>query len=85
LGGPATGKGTQCAKLVEEFGYQHISTGDLLRIEMDRGTPEGEDIKKMMAEGQLVPNQMTIQLLIKAIMSRPSKKYLIDGFPRSLD
>ena len=39
----------------------------------------------MMAEGQLVPNQMTIQLLIKAIMSRPSKKYLIDGFPRSLD
>ena len=36
LGGPATGKGTQCAKLVEEFGYQHVSTGDLLRIEVEK-------------------------------------------------
>ena len=56
LGGPATGKGTQCTKLVEEFGYQHVSTGDLLRAEMAKGTPEGEDIKRLMAEGQLVPN-----------------------------
>lgn len=85
LGGPATGKGTQCAKLVEEFGYQHISTGDLLRHEIAKGSPEGEEIKKIVADGGLVPNSLTTQLLVKGIMARPSKNYLIDGFPRTVE
>jgi hypothetical protein len=60
LGGPASGKGTQCAKLVEEFGYTHISVGDLMRAEKDRGSKDGEKIKKIMAEGGLVPFELTV-------------------------
>jgi adenylate kinase family enzyme len=56
LGGPGTGRGTQCAKLVEEFGYEHISTGDVLRKEMAKDTKEGADIKKIVGEGGLVSN-----------------------------
>lgn len=85
LGGPASGKGTQCAKLVEEFGYRHLSAGDLLRIEMDKGTREGEKIKKLMAQGALVPQEVTVQLLVNAMIANPSKNYLIDGFPRSTE
>jgi UMP-CMP kinase family protein len=85
LGGPASGKGTQCAKLVEEFGYKHLSAGDLLRIEMDKGSREGEKIKKIMAQGALVPQEVTVQLLVNAMIAYPSKNYLIDGFPRSVE
>jgi len=85
LGGPASGKGTQCEKLVEEFGYTHISTGDLMRAEMKKGTKEGEEIARIVGEGQLVPYQLTVQVLINALIATPSKNYLIDGFPRALD
>jgi len=85
LGGPASGKGTQCEKLVEEFGYTHISTGDLMRAEMKKGTKEGEEIARIVGEGQLVPYQLTVQVLINALIANPSKNYLIDGFPRALD
>ena len=74
LGGPASGKGTQCEKMVEEFGYTHISTGDLMRQEMaevsyksiniifysNQGTKEGEKIKKIVADGDLVPFELTV-------------------------
>lgn len=60
LGGPASGKGTQCAKLVEEFGYTHISTGDLMRAEIASGSAEGQEIKKIVAEGGLVPHELTV-------------------------
>lgn len=60
LGGPASGKGTQCEKLVEEFGYTHISTGDLMRAEMNKGSKEGERIRKIVAEGGLVPYELTV-------------------------
>lgn len=60
LGGPASGKGTQCSKLVEEFGYRHISVGDLMRAEADKGTKDGEKIKKIMAEGKIVPHELTV-------------------------
>jgi adenylate kinase family enzyme len=85
LGGPASGKGTQCEKLVEEFGYTHISTGDLMRAEMKKGTKEGEQISKIVGEGGLVPFELTVQVLINALISNPSSVYLIDGFPRALD
>lgn len=84
LGGPASGKGTQCAKLVEEFGYTHISTGDLMRAEIASGSAEGAEIKKIVAEGGLVPHELTVQVLVNALIANPSKNYLIDGFPRSV-
>jgi len=94
IGGPASGKGTQCAKLVEEFGYTHISVGDLMRLEKDKvglkfitvkGTKDGEQIKKIMADGGLVPFELTVQILINGLIANPSKNYLIDGFPRAVD
>ena len=85
LGGPAAGKGTQCDKLVEEFGYQHISTGDLMRAEIDKGTREGDRIKKIVSSGGIVPHETTVQLLLNAMIANPAKNYLIDGFPRAVD
>mmetsp|Transcript_22762 Transcript_22762/g.21968 ORF Transcript_22762/g.21968 Transcript_22762/m.21968 type:complete len:122 (+) Transcript_22762:7-372(+) len=85
LGGPASGKGTQCAKLVEEFGYTHISSGDLMRAEIQKGTKDGERIKKIVAEGGLVPCELTVGVLINGLIANPSKNYLIDGFPRATD
>lgn len=85
LGGPASGKGTQCAKLVEEFGYTHISTGDLFRAEVQKGSREGEMMKRIMNEGGLIPYQLTVRVLVNALIAQPSKNYLIDGFPRAID
>jgi len=85
LGGPASGKGTQCEKIISEFGYTHISTGDLFREEMKSGSKIGDRIKGIIAKGDLVPFQLTVQVLINAMLARPSKTYLIDGFPRSVE
>ena len=85
LGGPASGKGTQCEKIVEEFGFTHISTGDLMRQEIQKGSKEGEQVKKIVAAGGLVPFELTVQILINALIATPSKTYLVDGFPRAID
>lgn len=84
LGGPGAGKGTQCAKLVQDYGFQHLSAGDLLREEQDRpGSEFGEMIKTYIKEGTIVPMEVTIQLLenaMKAAMEKDKKSlFLIDG------
>src|ERR1700755_3412662 len=83
LGGPGSGKGTQCAKLVKDFGFKHLSAGDLLREEQDRpGSQFGELIKTYIKEGQIVPMEVTIQLLENAITAAIEKEnkrqFLID-------
>jgi UMP-CMP kinase len=83
LGGPGSGKGTQCSKLVEEFGVQHLSAGDLLRAHMKGGSPEGEMVAGMIAQGQIVPSHVTISLLQRAMADSGKEKFLIDGFPRN--
>ena len=87
LGGPASGKGTQCEKIVQDFDFCHISTGDLMRNETAKNTKLGEQIKKIQKEGKLVPFEITVQVLINGLISTPSKTgtYLVDGFPRALD
>ena len=55
-GGPGCGKGTQCERVVSEFGLSHLSAGDLLREEVARGSPQGQAIQEMMREGRLVPS-----------------------------
>lgn len=90
LGGPGAGKGTQCQKLVADYGFKHLSAGDLLREEQDRpGSQFGEMIKTYIKEGTIVPMEVTIQLLenaMKSAMEMEKKKlFLIDGFPRKLD
>ena len=83
LGGPGAGKGTVCAKIVAEFGFVHLSAGDLLRAEQNSGSKHGEMIKTMITEGKIVPSEVTVGLLEKAMDSSTTKKFLIDGFPRN--
>ncbi|KAK0632850.1 UMP-CMP kinase [Immersiella caudata] len=92
LGGPGAGKGTQCARLVSEYGFTHLSAGDLLRAEQERpGSEFGDLIKQCIKDGAIVPMEVTVQLLENAmtetIKSKPGapKKFLIDGFPRKMD
>ncbi|XP_011031636.1 PREDICTED: UMP-CMP kinase 3 [Populus euphratica] len=83
LGGPGSGKGTQCAKIVEHFGYTHLSAGDLLRAEIRSGSENGTMIQNMIKEGKIVPSEVTIKLLQKAMQDSGNDKFLIDGFPRN--
>jgi len=100
LGGPGAGKGTQCDKLVSEFGFSHLSAGDLLRAEQHReGSEYGELIRTNIKEGIIVPSEITVKLLYNAIASELEKhkddvehgwgngkgRFLVDGFPRQMD
>ncbi|XP_004234938.1 UMP-CMP kinase isoform X2 [Solanum lycopersicum] len=83
LGGPGSGKGTQCLKIAETFGFDHIGAGDLLRKEMHSDSENGAMIQKLMKEGSIAPSEVTVKLIKKAIESAENRKFLIDGFPRS--
>lgn len=90
LGGPGAGKGTQCANLVRDYGFTHLSAGDLLRAEQDRkGSQYGDMIRSYIKEGTIVPMEVTIQLLENAmkdaIKHKDNRMFLIDGFPRKMD
>jgi len=98
LGGPGAGKGTQCARLVEDFGFCHLSAGDLLRAEQHRqGSEYGILIQTCIREGTIVPMEVTIKLLENAMRSALEGgnvgpgwgdgrgRFLIDGFPRKMD
>uniref|UniRef100_A0A3B3DMX0 UMP-CMP kinase n=1 Tax=Oryzias melastigma TaxID=30732 RepID=A0A3B3DMX0_ORYME len=91
LGGPGAGKGTQCSRIVENYSYTHLSAGDLLREERAReGSEFGQLIDNHIKEGQIVPVQITINLLKKAMEDTMQKdetkfRFLIDGFPRNED
>ncbi|XP_061997205.1 UMP-CMP kinase 3-like isoform X1 [Rosa rugosa] len=83
LGGPGSGKGTQCANIVQHFGFTHLSAGDLLRAEIKSGSENGTMISNMIKEGKIVPSEVTIKLLQKAMLESGNDKFLIDGFPRN--
>ncbi|XP_044491924.1 UMP-CMP kinase 3-like isoform X2 [Mangifera indica] len=83
LGGPGSGKGTQCENIVNHFGYTHLSAGDLLRAEIKSGSENGTMIQNMIKEGKIVPSEVTIKLLQKAMLESGNDKFLIDGFPRN--
>ncbi|KAL3537149.1 hypothetical protein ACH5RR_000515 [Cinchona calisaya] len=83
LGGPGSGKGTQCANIVQHFGYIHLSAGDLLRAEIKSGSENGTMIQNMIEEGKIVPSEVTIKLLQQAMEESGNDKFLIDGFPRN--
>ena len=85
LGGPGSGKGTNCSKIVEEFGYVHLSAGDLLREERNSGSALAGMINTFIAEGKIVPAEITVRLLRAAMEKSHSNKFLVDGFPRDID
>jgi len=85
LGGPGSGKGTQCAKIVEKYGFCHLSTGDLLREEVKSGSKRAEEMNAIMAKGELVPLETILELLREAMLKRADcKGFLIDGYPRDV-
>ncbi|XP_015637025.1 uMP-CMP kinase 2 isoform X1 [Oryza sativa Japonica Group] len=82
LGGPGSGKGTQCVRIASDFGFAHLSAGDLLRSEISTGSEKGELILNIIKEGKIVPSEITVELIRKAMESSDAKRVLIDGFPR---
>lgn len=85
VGGPGSGKGTQCVKIAEKYGFKHLSSGDLLRDDVKSGNPRGEKLDKMMKAGQLVPLEVVLDLIKEAmIASKNAKGFLIDGYPREV-
>ncbi|HMF53764.1 MAG TPA: nucleoside monophosphate kinase, partial [Edaphobacter sp.] len=84
LGAPGVGKGTQAQRLMADFGIPQISTGDILRDNIARGTDLGKAAKGLMDQGQLVPDEM-VNDMVKARLSRPDveRGYVLDGYPRT--
>ncbi len=84
FGPPGSGKGTQSAKLITRYGLKHLSTGDLLRDEINNKTPLGIEAKNFMDRGQLVPDLVVIGMINAALEAHPDiKGFLFDGFPRT--
>ncbi len=84
VGAPGSGKGTQAATITKEFKVAHISSGDLFRDEQERGTDLGLLAKQYMERGELVPNEVTIEMILGRIeRSDCVNGYILDGFPRN--
>ena len=86
FGAPGSGKGTQAKLISKEFGIPQISTGDILREHISRGTELGKVAKTYIDEGKLVPDEIVISL-VKERLSLPDckKGYILDGFPRTIE
>lgn len=85
FGPPGSGKGTQAAKIVDQYQLVHISTGDLFRYEMGNDTPLGMKAKDYMAKGELVPDSITIGMLRNKVEAHPDARgFIFDGFPRTI-
>jgi adenylate kinase len=85
FGPPGSGKGTQSARLVEKYGLIHLSTGDLLRSEINRQTQLGMEAKAIMDRGELVPDAVVVGMIASAVDSNPGVGgFLFDGFPRTV-
>ena len=84
LGAPGAGKGTQAQRIAEKYGIPHISTGDIFRANIKNGTELGKKAKAFMDQGLLVPDELTVDLVMDRI-SQPDceKGYILDGFPRT--
>ncbi|MDO4164072.1 MAG: adenylate kinase [Bacteroides sp.] len=85
FGAPGSGKGTQSEKIVEKYGINHISTGDVLRAEIKNNTELGKTAKSYIDQGQLIPDSLMIDILASVLDSfKDSKGVIFDGFPRTI-
>lgn len=85
VGGPGSGKGILCQRLSEECGVVHLSSGDLLREEVKRGTPLGKEVAQIMERGELVSSAVITALIRRHMRNFPGKRVMLDGFPRSIE
>ena len=85
LGAPGAGKGTQAKMIADKYGVPHVSTGDIFRANIKNGTELGMEAKKYMDQGLLVPDELTVKILLDRV-SQPDCKngYVLDGFPRTI-
>ncbi len=84
MGAPGSGKGTQAKRLEAKMGLPHISTGDMLRQEIDRGTPLGNQVKEIMAAGKLVDDELMLKVLRSRFGQNDTKSgFILDGYPRN--
>jgi adenylate kinase len=85
FGPPGAGKGTQSEKLIQKYGFVHLSTGDLFRWHTKNDTALGKKVKEIMNSGALVPDEITIAMLKEELDKNPNAKgFLFDGFPRTV-
>lgn len=85
LGAPGAGKGTQAKKIAEKYQIPHVSTGDIFRFNIKEGTELGRKAKEYMDQGALVPDELTIGMLMDRIQKEDCKDgYVLDGFPRTI-
>jgi len=85
LGAPGAGKGTQAQMICDKYNIPHISTGDLFRSNIKNGTELGKKAKEYMDKGQLVPDELTVELLLDRVAKDDCKDgYVLDGFPRTI-
>lgn len=83
LGAPGSGKGTQSQRISEKLGFRHLATGDIFRAEMSQGTELGKKAESYVKSGKLVPDSIVIEMVAGKI--EKNGKYLLDGFPRTVD
>ena len=85
LGAPGAGKGTQAKLIADKYKIPHISTGDIFRANIKEGTALGMEAKKYMDQGQLVPDELTVKILLDRVAAEDCKNgYVLDGFPRTI-
>ena len=86
FGAPGSGKGTQSDKLIEKYGLEHISTGDVLRAEIKKGTELGKTAQQYIDQGQLIPDELMVSILASVYdaFGREHKGVIFDGFPRTI-
>ena len=85
LGAPGAGKGTQAKMIAEKYGIPHVSTGDIFRANIKNGTELGMEAKKYMDQGQLVPDELTVKILLDRVAQADcANGYVLDGFPRTI-
>lgn len=85
LGAPGAGKGTQAKMIAEKYGIPHISTGDIFRANLKEGTELGKKAKEYMDQGLLVPDELTVDLVVDRLQKEDCKKgFILDGFPRTI-
>lgn len=85
FGPPGAGKGTQSEKIIEKYNLAHISTGDMFRMHISNDTDLGKKVKQILADGMLVPDSITIDMLEEEVKSKPDVKgFIFDGFPRTV-
>ena len=85
LGAPGAGKGTQCKSIVNQYGLLHLSSGDILRQERASGSELGKKAQSYMDSGALVPDDIIIEMMIKAIGQASDTGFILDGFPRTVN